>query len=219
MHEHRDRQPIRVVVVDDHPILREGTRTFLERAPEVEAVAAAGDGASALALVAQHQPDVLLLDVHLPDMSGVEVTRRVREEFPGVAVLILTGYDDMGYARALLQLGVQGYLRKTVSGEEMLAAIRAVAEGRTVLISEMASKALGSENEPLTPREQEVLQLLAAGRRNAEIASALAVSVKTVEFHISHVLEKLGARSRAEAIGKALQLGLVLLEGSSQEAR
>ena len=213
-----ERRPIRVVVVDDHPMLREGTRLALEQAPDIEVVGVAADGPAALHLVGQHRPDVLLLDVRLPHMSGVEVAKRVRASYPEVAILVLTGYDDIGYTRALLQTGIRGHLGKTASADDIIAAVRAVAEGKTFLVSESARAALGSEPEPLTAREQEVLGLLAAGRRNHEIAQELGVSVKTVEFHITHLLEKLGARSRTEAILKARQKGLLLPEDNGSSA-
>jgi DNA-binding NarL/FixJ family response regulator len=210
MVEDRMGRPIRVIMVDDHPIMREGTLAYLQRAPEIEVVGVTGEGSEAIYLVSRERPDVLLLDLHLPDMSGVEVARRIRDEFPGVAVLILTGHDEVGYVRALLQLGIRGYLRKTVAGTEIVAAVRAVAEGKQVLISESLRAVAGDGHDPLTDREHQVLQLLAAGRRNAEIATGLRISLKTVEYHISHVLDKLGAQSRSEAIRTARRQGLIL---------
>jgi DNA-binding NarL/FixJ family response regulator len=195
---------IQVLIVDDHPLVREGTRAALERSGRVEVINAAGDGAEALRMLAQRHPDVLLLDLHLPDISGLEVARRVRIEAPEVAIVVLTGYEDASYLRPLLQLGVRGYLRKTMSGSEIVAALMDAVGGRAV-IAPTAEEAV----EPLTGREQDVLGLMAAGRRNVEIASQLGVSIKTVEFHIGHVLEKLGARSRTEAVTRGRQYGLV----------
>jgi DNA-binding NarL/FixJ family response regulator len=149
-----------------------------------------------------------MLDVHLPDVSGVEVTRQVRSRYPEVAIVVLTGYEDAGYARALLRLGVRGYLGKTASADEIVAAVRAAAQGLTV-IEPAALAAFESTSEVFTARELEVLRLMVGGKRNTEIASALDVSVKTVEFHVSHLLEKLGARSRTEAILQAKQRGIV----------
>lgn len=200
---------VRVVLVDDHPALRQGTAAILDADAGMEVVGATGEGAAAIRLVEELRPDVLLLDVRLPDLSGVEVARRVRAAHPAVAVLVLTGYEDASYVRALLALGVGGYLGKSASGEEIVAAVRAVAAGRTVLVSAAARGALGEQAPTLTDREAEVLRLLATGRRNAEIAEALTVSLRTVEFHVGNVLSKLGARSRTDAIRKARRQGLV----------
>ncbi len=207
MLEPRSAPPVHVVIADDHPMLREGTRALLERQAGIVVVGATGEGAAALRLVANLRPDVLLLDVHLPDLSGVEVARRLRADHPAVAVLVLTNYEEAGYIRAMLQLGVRGYLGKTASGDQIVAAVRAVARGRGPVLSEGARAALGGGDVALTAREQEVLHLLAAGRRNGEIAAALSVSVNTVEFHVRHLLQKFGARSRTEVVLKARQQG------------
>lgn len=202
-------EPIRAVLVDDHPALRHGTQAILQQAGGIEVIGATGEGAEALQLVESLRPDVLLLDLHLPDVNGVEVARRVRERCPEVAVLVLTGYEEVGYVRALRELGVRGFVGKTASNEQIVAAVRAVAAGRTVLVSEGVEATLRAGSPVLTSREQEVLRLLAAGKRNQEIADALCVSLKTVEFHVGHVLEKLGARSRTEAIVEARRQGFV----------
>lgn len=205
-------QPTRVLIIDDHPMVREGTRALLERSATIKVVGALGEGVAALWLVHELQPDVVLLDVRLPDISGIEVARQLRTEFPAVKVLVVTGYDEIGYARALLQLGVRGYLAKSASGAELIAAVRAVAAGNQVLTAEAARVIIEGRNAPLTAREHEVLQRLVAGRRNAEIANDLSLSLKTVEFHVRNVLQKLGARSRAEAVSFALQRGIHLTE-------
>lgn len=210
MKQHTDARPIRVVVVDDHPMLRQGTESLLARTADIRVVGATGEGSGVFRLLESRRPDVLVLDVHLPDMNGVDVAKRVRAEFPDVAVLILTGYEEVGYVRALVRLGVRGYLGKSASGDDIVAAIRAVAQGRTVLVSEGVRAALRTDAATLTEREQEVLELLVAGRRNQEIAVSLSVSLKTVEFHVGHVLEKLGVRSRAEAVRSALERGLAI---------
>lgn len=205
------RGPVRVFIVDDHPMMLEGTQTSFERARGIQVIGTAGDGASALQQIASNEPDVLVLDMRLPDMSGMDVARRVRNLFPSVGIVVLTGYDDPRYPRALAQLGVGGYLRKTASSDEIVAAVRTVAAGGRVFDPEIM-RAMEDSNhvaESLTARELEVLQLVAQGRRNAEIASELVLSVKTVEFHIGNLLPKIGARSRAEAVRVAYQLGLV----------
>jgi DNA-binding NarL/FixJ family response regulator len=145
-------------------------------------------------------------------MNGVEVARAVRTTFPDVAVLVLTGYDDTGMLRSMLQLGVPGYLRKTATGDELIAAVEAVAAGQKVLEAELLQVGLASMEQSFTEREMSVLRLVATGLRNAEIADQLEVSVKTVEFHMRHVLAKLGVRSRTEATGTAVQRGIISLD-------
>ena len=196
--------------MDDHPIVREGTRSLLERSDGIRVLGVAGSGAEALGLVERLRPQVLVLDLHLPDMSGLEVARRVRATAPGVAILVLTGHHSIGCARALVGLGVRGYLRKTASGEEVLGAIRALADGRTVLPADLAREASGKQAVQLTPREHEVLRLLATGRSNADISAALTVSINTAEFHLRSLLAKFGARSRTEVVAKAREQGLLL---------
>lgn len=203
-----DARPIRVVVVDDHPMLRQGTQALLARTADIQVVGATGEGSAVSRLLRSQRPDVLVLDVHLPDISGVEVAKQVRAAFPDVAVLVLTGYEEVGYIRALVRLGVRGYLAKSASGDDIIGAIRAVAQGRTVLLSEGVRAALRTDAATLTEREQEVLELLVAGRRNQEMADALSVSLKTVEFHVGNVLAKLAVRSRLEAVRVALEQGL-----------
>lgn len=200
---------IRVVLVDDHPMLREGTATLLTAQADIAVVGQTGRGTEAVALVGERRPDVLVLDLHLPDLSGVEVTRRVRAAHPAVAILILSNYEDPGYVRALLQLGVRGYLGKTAGGEEIVAAVRGVARGGATVLSDAARAALGAGGVDLSARETEVLKLIAAGQRNAEIAAALFIAESTVEYHVRHVLAKLGARSRTEALRLAWQQGLL----------
>jgi DNA-binding NarL/FixJ family response regulator len=200
---------IDVVIVDDHPLVRAGTQALLDESIGINVQGAAEDAAGALQLVREHQPDVLLLDVRLPDMSGIELARQVRATQPSTAILVLTGHDEPGYARALRQIGVRGYLSKTASGEEIVAAVRAVAHGQSTFQGAAASAASDDALDPLTGREQEVLNLLVRGLRNSEIAAALATSVKTAEFHVGRLLQKLRARSRSEAIIRAQELGLV----------
>ena len=204
--------PVRVVLVDDHAVLREGTQLILEGAG-IAVVAAAGTWAEARRLVGQHRPDVLVLDLQLPDASGVEVAEAVRREQPAVGVLVLTGHAEGGYVRTLLQLGVRGYLHKTASGAEIVAAVRAVAAGRTIVMSGPVGPVGPGLAEPLTARELQVLRLMAAGLRNADIARELYVSVKTVEHHVTNLLVKLDAQSRTQAIVKAQQRGLAVVGG------
>lgn len=209
MQQRSQPDPIRVVIVDDHPLLCQGTQAVLEQTADIRVVGAAGEGRAVLGLLQRTRPDVLVLDVHLPDLSGVEVARQVRAQFPDIAVLVLTGYDEVGYIRALVAMGVRGYLAKSASGADIVAAVRTVAHGRTVLVSEGVRAALQADVSVLTEREQEVLDLLVAGRRNQEVADTLSLSLKTVEFHVSHVLAMLDVRSRLEAVRVAREQGLV----------
>jgi DNA-binding NarL/FixJ family response regulator len=190
--ERQSEAGVRVVIADDHAVMREGTQLILEAAG-IDVVASAATGAEALRMAARHRPDVLLLDLQLPDKSGVEVAQAVHRDYPEVGVLILTGHGEAGYIRTLLQIGVQGYMHKMASGAEIVTAVRAVAAGRTIVMS-------GA-----------VLRLMAAGLRNADIARELFVSVKTVEHHVTNVLVKLQVQSRIQAIVKAQQHGLAVV--------
>jgi DNA-binding NarL/FixJ family response regulator len=202
---------INVVIVDDHPLVRAGTQALLDESVGIRVLGTAGEAGTALDLVREHKPDVLLLDVRLPDMSGIELARQVRAQHPSVAILVLTGHDEIGYARALRHIGVRGYLSKTASGPEIVAAVRAVALGQDAFHGAAAHASSEADLDELTDREQEVLGLLVQGLRNAEIADRLRTSVKTAEFHVGRLLHKLHARSRSEAIIRAQELGLVAL--------
>jgi two-component system, NarL family, nitrate/nitrite response regulator NarL len=199
-------RPIRCLLVDDHPLFREGTRALLERTPGMAVVGVADDGAGGLRQAEQLQPDVVLLDVGLPDMSGVDVAQELKRRLPSVEVVLLTGYNANTYARMVSQLGVRGVVHKTAPGATLVAAINACAEGRDVL-AEQASSPEARLVETLTPREHQVLELIAAGLRNAEVAATLQVSLNTIEFHVRHILGKLGVRSRTEAVARARALG------------
>ena len=192
-------------------MLREGTQNSLERASGIIVVGTAGDGQTAIRQICEVQPDVLVLDMRLPDMSGVDVAQCVRERIPAIGIVILTGYDDVHYARALAQIDIQGYLRKTASSDEIVAAVRCVAAGGKVFDPEIVRAIEDSTGmaESLTSREIEVLQLVAQGSRNADIAEELGLSVKTVEMHMSNLMSKLGARSRSDAVRTGYQKGLL----------
>ncbi len=195
------------MIVDDHTLVREGTQAILATYSDIDVVGVAGDAAEAERLLIESAPDVLLLDIRLPDASGVDVARFVRRARPDTAILVMTGYDDVAYVRTLFELGVRGYLRKTASSQQIVAAIRAVADGHVILGAEIVHASPGAETDRLSDRELEVMRLIALGRRNAEIARELGVSIKTVEFHVGNVLDKLGVRSRVEALARARQLG------------
>jgi DNA-binding NarL/FixJ family response regulator len=201
----------RVVVVDDHELLRAGTRRILDEADGFTVVGEAEDGEAALQLVAELQPDVVLVDIRLPTTNGIDLARRITGDHPDITVLILSAYDDEHYVRAALAAGVAGYLLKTTPSDELVRSIRAACDGRNLLelgVSGRGEKAEESEIDQyaprLTAREQEVVRLVARGMSNKAIASTLSISPRTVEGHLNHVFEKLGTTSRTELVHYAL---------------
>jgi DNA-binding NarL/FixJ family response regulator len=212
-----DDQTISVVIVDDHALLREGTRQILERAGGFTLVGEADSGEPAVALVAEHHPDLVLLDLRLPGMNGVDVARQMAEVSPATRVVILSAFDDIGYVRAALAAGVAGYLLKTTPADELVGAIRAAHSGVVVLDPGLSPHVLRAPDggpvtsglESLTTREREVVNLVAQGLPNKEIASQLGISPRTVEGHLNHVFEKVGASSRSALVRLAMTNGLV----------
>jgi len=216
-------QVIRVVLADDHAVVRKGIRQFLEEADDISVVAEASDGAEALRLVEAHQPDVAVVDIRMPEVTGVEATRRIKERFPQVRVLVLTAYDDDPYVFALLQAGADGYVLKTASGDELVRAVRTVHQGGTALSPEIAAKVVrqatsrrpegaADQVEPLTTRELEVLRLAARGLTNRAIGHGLGISHRTVQGHLANTYGKLGVNSRTEAVTEALRRGWIVIE-------
>jgi len=209
-------KPVRVVLADDHPMVRYGIVAVLEDAPEVEVVAEASDGAELLREVALHQPDVVVTDLDMPGTSGIEAIRTLRERWPTVGVLVLTLHAEDEALFAALRAGARGYLLKGADRAELVRGILSVASGEAVYGAEVASRIVasfvgGRQETPfpeLTDREREVLELLAGGRRNSEIASALGLSDKTVRNHVSQVLLKLQVPDRTAAALKARESGL-----------
>ncbi len=200
---------IRILIAEDHAVVREGTREILERDPSLAVVAEAEDGRTVLARCAEVRPDVVLLDLNLPVLNGIEVTRRLRLAAHRPRVLILSAYDDEDYVLAALSAGANGYLLKTAHATDVVAALHAVVRGEVVLDPTVATKVLarasGTERRggPLSARELEVLRLAAKGARTREIAEALAVSPRTVEAHLTSVFNKLGVSTRTEAVARA----------------
>jgi DNA-binding NarL/FixJ family response regulator len=214
---------IRILLADDHAVVRQGIRQFLEEAGDIAVVAEAGDGAEALRLVEAHQPDVAVLDIRMPEVTGVEVARRIKERFPQVRVLVLTAYDDDPYVFALLQAGADGYVLKTASGDELVRAVRTVYAGETALSPEIAGKVVrqatrrrpegaADQVEPLTDRELDVLRLAARGLTNRAIGHELGISHRTVQGHMANIYGKLGVNSRTEAVTEALRRGWIVIE-------
>jgi NarL family two-component system response regulator LiaR len=210
--------PIRLVIVDDHGLVREGTAQLLKQSADFDVVGQAGSGEDGLAVLERLQPDVALIDVHLPQMSGLELARAAASSCPSVKVLILSAYDDYAYVSEALEIGVGGYLLKTATTKELVDAVRAVADGILVLdrrVADRLTRRGRSASLPgagLTPREADILPLLARGRSNKQIATELRLGLRTVEGHVSSVLAKLGVASRAEAVAYALSHRLVVPE-------
>ena len=216
-------QSIRVVLADDHAVVRKGIREFLEEEKDIVVVAEAADGTQAVALVAEYQPDVAVLDIQMPGMTGIEATRRIKAEYPEVRVLVLTAYDDDPYVFALLQAGASGYILKTASSGDLVRAVRAVHRGESALdpavmqkvVQQLASgRPLGARAsvEALTQREVEVLRLAAKGLTNKAIGQTLGISDRTVQGHLANIYGKLNASSRTEAVTEALKLGWITIE-------
>ncbi len=215
---------IRVLLADDHPAVRAGIRQFLERDPSIEVIAEAENGEEALALIDRHRPDVVILDLRMPGLSGLEVLRRLHAEHPEIRVLVLTAYDDDPYIFAALRAGARGYLLKTAGPEDLIRGIRMVHAGRSVLdpgvaerlVEELGRPEAGGGPERLTERELEVLRLAARGLTNRAIGFQLGISERTVHSHLINIFAKLGVSTRTEAVLKAIRLGWISLEDTAE---
>ena len=200
--------PIRVLIAEDHALMREGTRRILEQQPDIVVVGEAADGISALEMATRLQPDVAMLDIRMPGLTGIEVTRQLRDCTSDVKVLIVSAFDDDDYVRAMFQAGASGYMLKTIGADELVEAVRRVSAGETVIHPVIAQKVARLLTQPsharpedvhLTEKELEVLGLVCQGLRNKEIARHLGISVRTVEGHLDSIFARLGLRSRTEA--------------------
>jgi DNA-binding NarL/FixJ family response regulator len=216
---------IRVIIAEDHTFVREATRQLLEQEPDIEIVGEATDGAEAVALVERLSPDVAIVDISMPVMSGMEATERIKAVRPGTAVLVLTQYDDDQYVFALLAAGAAGYLLKDIPSTEVVRAVRSVHAGEPVLHPAIVKKVMarfaaeGQQLQPaspegdlLTEREREILRLAACGLGNARIAERLFLSLRTVQVHLTHIFNKLGVGSRTEAVIVGLRRGVLQME-------
>jgi DNA-binding NarL/FixJ family response regulator len=213
---------LRVLIVDDHEVLRTGTRQVLEASDDIVVVGEAHDAAAALALIDELNPDVVLIDVRLPDRNGIDVARQLTVTHPNIRVVILSAYDDDGFVRAALEAGATGYLLKTMARDELVAAVRAASQGTTVLDPVLSPRLAGAQSgwgagswPPLTWRERETVELVAQGLANKAIAARLGVSVRTVEGHLNHVFTKLGVESRTELVRYVLTHGFISAVPSS----
>jgi DNA-binding NarL/FixJ family response regulator len=208
---------MRVLVADDHGIVRSGIRLLLERQPDVEVVAEAGDGVEALECAQAERPDLCILDVAMPRMTGLQAAREIRAHVPHAAVLILSMHDDERYLFEALRAGASGYVLKREADQDLVAAIRAIERGEPFLtnaaernlVRQWMEEGAEGPREPLTPREQEVVKLIAEAHTNVQIAQILHLSEKTVESHRANVLHKLGMRDRVELVRYAIRRGLV----------
>jgi len=207
--------PIRVMLVDDHMMVRRGLATILQVFDDLELVGEAADGAAAIQLCANLLPDVILMDIVMPDIDGVMVTRAIRQRFPTVQVIALTSFKEEGLVQNALQAGAIGYLLKDVTAEELAQAIRAAHAGRGTLSPEASQALVHAATQPppsghdLTDREMDVLALMIEGLNNTEIAEKLFVSPSTIKSHVSHILAKLDVSSRTEAVAVAVRHHLV----------
>ena len=210
---------IEVLLVDDHRMFREGIRSRLEQEKDIKVVGEAASGKEALEMAQQKDPAIIILDIRLPDMSGIEVVRQLRKGRSNLKILVLTGYDFDQYVCVMARLGIDGYLLKDAPQEHLVQAIRDIAAGGVVLPPNIASKVMRSyafsgamrerRNPDLTVRELEVLELLWQGFRNSQIAERLSISTRTAENHVGSIAGKLGAQSRTEAIRLAVEAGLI----------
>ena len=215
---------IRVLVADDHPVVREGFSAIVDVEEDIEVVGQAADGLEAVRLARELCPDVVLMDLVMPNLDGVAAIEQIRTELPHTQVLILTTYADDEYIMAGIQAGARGYLLKDALPDELVQAIRVVAGGASLLEPVVAAKVLDKlsalmarEEEPataapaplLTPREEEILTLLASGARNRDIAEALFIAERTVKVHIANLMDKLEAKTRTEAVARAIKQGLL----------
>lgn len=216
---------IRLVLADDHAVVRSGTRELLEQEPDLKIVGEASNGEEAVRLAYELQPDVMVMDVRMPKMSGVEATRRIKSEAPDVRVLVLTAHDDDEYVFALLQAGANGYLLKTAEIDELVRAIRTVASGQSALAPEVTGKVVAqfasgkglpdaltetqADFDGLTERELGILKLVGKGLSNKQIGKELYISDRTVQAHLSNIFSKLGVNSRTEAVMHAVRKGWI----------
>ncbi len=214
---------IKILIADDHAVVREGTRQILEQESDMKVVAEAGDGEEAVRLAGSTKPDVAIIDIAMPKLDGIGATKQIKSQYPDIAVLILSAYDDDQFVFSLIEAGAAGYLLKSVRGRELVDAVRAVHAGESVLHPSIARKVLShfasasgkaKDEKPapvLTERAMEILRLATRGLRNQDIADQLCLSLRTVQAHFGHIFNKLQVSSRTEAVVHAMKQGCVTL--------
>lgn len=215
---------LRVLIADDHALLREALHRALDDEEDMGVIAEAGDGEEAIKLASELKPDVVVMDIVMPKLSGIEATKRIKQIAPNIAILVLTAYDDDEYVLGLLDAGAAGYLLKSVRGRDLSGAIRAIKSGESVLhpniIAKLLKRAMTApveeqkSQELPSARESEILKLVALGMSNKEIAEKLFLSERTIKAHLTNIFNKLNVASRSEAIVQGLKWGLVTLEGT-----
>jgi two-component system, NarL family, response regulator LiaR len=218
-----------VLIADDHPLVREALLRSLEDQEDMQVVAEASDGDEAVELVSKLKPNIVVMDVVMPRLNGIEATRKIKEIAPDTAILILTAYDDDEYVLGLLDAGAAGYLLKSARGRDLVRAIRAIRAGESVLHPKIIAKLLKratitpvgeqKSSQLLSERELEILKLVASGMSNKEIAERLFLSQRTIKAHLTNIFNKLNVASRSEAIVRGLQWGLVTLETTHDQLR
>ena len=211
-------EPLRILIADDHPLFRHGIREFLNLAPDIQVVGEATSGEEAITQAEALQPDVILMDVNMPGVNGIEATRRILHDYPHIRILVITMFEDDGTVFAAMRAGARGYILKDAEKENILRAIQAVSNGEAIFSPTIAARLmdffatqskLPKEIFPsLTEREREILQLIARGRSNADIARDLSLSPKTVYNYVSNILTKLQVADRAQAIIRAREAGM-----------
>ena len=219
-----DEEKIRVALIDDHDLLRRGIKTMLETEPDIEVVGEAADGTEAGAIVEETLPDVVLIDVIMPNKDGIEATKEIKEAFPHVSVIVLSGHDERQFLFDALKAGASGYILKTADLEEVIASVRSAARGEAKLDPALATQVLtefqsyqradvSDVYQPLTPREREILKLMSDGLPNKTIASRLKISERTVTTHIANIYSKLHVNNRVSAIQEAMRRRLLDFKG------
>jgi DNA-binding NarL/FixJ family response regulator len=208
-------KPIRIIIADDHPLVRDGLKSFLQKTPGFEVVAEAEDGLQLLQHVAQHQPDIAIVDITMPHLNGLEALQRLQRDFPRVKLIVLTMHEEPEYIKKSLSSGAKAYLLKNAAPQELHAAILTVMKGgkyfnstvSAIVMEDLANPE--AEEEALTPREKEVLKLVCQGMSNYQIASELFISIRTVEKHRVNVLRKMQAVNTADLVRKSIEKGLI----------